>query len=130
MFNRAGRSKAEDTDKTLFDELAAKVQKIIDTDHEPTFPAAQHFLSDMRRIFFMVAWRDPSYVLAWFERLEKDAWLFADRAEYEAMVQEGKSLKTAGDQAGLQELVKKMLDARVSLGASDVVNELATIVRA
>ena len=130
VFNRAGRSKAEDTDKTLFDELAAKVQKIIDTDHEPTFPAAQHFLSDMRRIFFMVAWRDPSYVLAWFERLEKDAWLFADRAEYEAMVQEGKSLKTAGDQAGLQELVKKMLDARVSLGASDVVNELATIVRA
>jgi molecular chaperone DnaK len=129
-FNRTKRNSVDEEEARVFEELGKKTQKIIDADHEPTFAAAQHFLADMRRIFFTVAWRDPAYVWAWFRRLERDSWLYADREEYEAFVQEGRALQSTGDQQGLQELVKKMLDARVSLGASDVVSELATIVRA
>lgn len=129
-FNRVGRSKAEDSEKASFDDLANKIQKIIDADHEMAFPAAGLFISDMRRIFFSVAWRDASYVLAWFKRLEQDSWLFADHQEFASMVERGHTLIEAKDDEGLRALVKQMMDARISLGASDVVNELATIVRA
>lgn len=128
-FNRVVRSKAEESEKASFDDLAGKIQKIIDADHEVAYPAANLFLSDMRRIFFTVAWRDPGYVLAWFKQLEKDAWLFADQNELATMVQEGHKLIDANDNEALRTLVIKMMDARISLGASDVVTELATIVK-
>lgn len=128
-FNRVGRSKADGAEKANFDELAGKIQKIVDANHDVAFPAAQLFLSDMRRIFFTVAWRDPGYVLAWLRRLEKDSWLFADHKEFADMVDEGRKLVEAQDQEGLRALVQKMMDARISLGASDAVTDLATIVK-
>ena len=128
-FNRMGRSKAEDQEKGLFDDLATKVQKIIDAHHDMAFPAAHMCLSEMRRIFFTVAWRDAAYVKAWFLRLVEDSWLFADQKEYASMVSEGQKLMETGDQEALRELVMKMLDARISLSASDIVNDLATIIK-
>ncbi|MDD3181792.1 MAG: Hsp70 family protein [Alphaproteobacteria bacterium] len=128
-FNRVGRSKAEDSEKASFDDFGTKIQKIIDASHDVAYDAAKLFLSEMRRIFFSVAWRDPAYVLAWFHKLENDSWLFADHLEFASMVDQGHKLITEKDNEGLRELVLKMLDARISLGASDVVTELATIVR-
>ena len=128
-FNRVARNKAEGQEKSTFDDLAAKVQKIIDASHDIAFPAAQLCLSDMRRIFFAVAWRDPDYVRAWFNQLARDTWLFVDHGEHKTMVEKGKNLMIGGDYDSLRELVMQMLESRVSLGASDIVNDLATIVK-
>jgi len=128
-FNRVVRSKAEDAEKNSFDDLASKIQRIIDSDHEMAFAGALLCLSDMRRIFFAVAWRNPAYVKAWFHRLTHDAWLFADKQEFEDMVAQGQKLLAANDNDALRDLVVRLLDARISLGASDVVSELATVVK-
>jgi len=128
-FNRIVRSKAQDGEKAAFDDLASKIQKIIDTNHEMAYAGATLCLSDMRRIFFAVAWRDAGYVRAWFTRLTQDGWLFADKGEFESMVAQGHKLLEAGDHDALREMVVRMLETRISLGASDAVSELATIVK-
>jgi len=128
-FNRIVRSKADESEKKNFDELASKIQKIIDTNHEMAYAGASLCLSDMRRIFFAVAWRDAGYVRAWYARLTRDGWLFADKREFEAMIVQGNKHLEAGDHDALRELVVHMLETRISLGASDAVSELATIVK-
>jgi hypothetical protein len=45
------------------------------------------------------------------------------------MLAEGAALREKRDHDGLRALVEKMLEARLSLGASDTVNDLATVVR-
>jgi len=129
-FNRVARTKAEAREKRDFDDLAAKVQKIVDADHDIAFPAARLCLTDMRRIFFAAAWRDGDYVRAWFNKLARDTWLFVDHTEHKAMVDKGHSLMIEGQDDALRDLVMQMMEARVSLGASDMVNDLAAIVKA
>ena len=128
-FNRVCRSKASDLEKSGFDDLASKIQKIIDANHEMAFPGATLCLSDMRRIFFAIAWRNEGYVRAWFERLTQDGWLFADKAEFVGMVNQGREHMAKGDHEALRDVVARMLETRISLGASDAVSELATIVK-
>lgn len=130
LFNRAARSKAREEETKAFDALSAKIQKIIDANHDVAFPAAQLCLNDMRRIFFAVAWRDASYIKAWFEHLAKDSWMFTDKEEHDEMVEEGRRYLEGNNQNALRELVERMMDARLSLSASDMVHELANIVQA
>ena len=129
-FNRVVRGKALDEDKKAFDDLSMHVQDAIDSKEEQALASAHLYMTQMRRVFFTSAWRNADYVDAWFSRLIKDVWLFADDAEHQVMVDEGKKYKEAGDQEALRKLVIRMLDARISLSASDVVDELATVVRA
>jgi hypothetical protein len=123
------RGKAEEEENKTFDALTAKVQKIIDEETESSYETAGAQLSEMRRLFFTVAWRSPDYIRAWLHHLRQEAWLFADQEEFTAMVAEGEKLDKAYDYDALRELVMKLLDKRVSLGASDAVNDLATIVK-
>lgn len=129
-FNRVVRGKALEEDKKAFDDLAQHVQGAIDDENESAYATAQMCLAQMRRVFFTAAWRNADYVEAWFKRLTKDTWLFSDEEEHKAMVEEGRKYQEAGDQEALRKLVVRMLDARMSLSASDVVDELATVVRA
>lgn len=129
-FNRVVRGKALEEDKKAFDELAAHVQSAIDKEDEQSYATAQLCLAQMRRVFFTSAWRNADYVEAWYKRLTKDTWLFADEEEHNSLVEEGKKYQEAGDKEALRGLVVRMLDARISLSASDVVDELATVVRA
>ncbi len=128
-YNRVVRGKANNEENERFDNYAQAVQKIVDDDNASSFDVARMRLGDMRTLFFSIAWRDPDYVLTWFLRLSKEPFLFPDRHEFKAMVADGEKLRAAGDKDGLRDLVSRMLDARISLSASDVANELATIVK-
>lgn len=129
VFNRVVRSRAEESESKAFDDLASKTQQIIDSAEKTAYPAASLCLAEMRRLFFTVAWRNPDYVEAWLARLVKEPWLFADQAALREMVAQSEKLRAAKDEEGLKDLVLKMLAARVALGASDAVSELATIVK-
>jgi hypothetical protein len=84
----------------------------------------------MRELFFSIAWRDPDYVYTWFKRLSGEPYLFPDAAEFKSMVEEGEALSPRSDREDLKNLVSRMLDARIALGANDTAGELATIVKA
>jgi len=129
LFNRVARSQANDEEKKAFDDFSGKVQKIIDSNAPEALPAADLCLGEMRHIFFAIAWRTPAYVKAWFERLTGESWLFADQEAYAAALAEGRTLQKADDTDALRELVLQMLSSRVSLGASDSVSELATVIK-
>jgi hypothetical protein len=128
-YNRVVRGKAQKEENERFDTYAQAVQKIVDDAEAETLDVAALRLGDMRNLFFTIAWRDPDYVLTWFRRLSNEPFLFPNQEDFKAMVAEGDKLRQAGDQDGLRDLVGRMLDARIALGASDVANELATIVK-
>jgi len=128
-FNRVVRARAKEEDKKAFDELSEIIQNAIDDENEETYDTAKICLLQMRKIFFSAAWENEDYVDAWFKRLTENVWLFADEQEHKEMVEEGNKYKEAEDKEEFKKLVIKMLDARISLSASDVVDELATITK-
>lgn len=130
VFNRVARAYAEQTEKERFDTHATKVQAIIDAGDGRFFDDADMHMSEMRDLFFVVAWRDPDYVGAWFKRLSTEPYLFPDTTEYDALIKEGNAVVSASDVEALRDVVKKMLAARIALGASDTASELATIIKA
>jgi len=130
VYNRIARSLSEQTENDRFDNHAAKVQQIIDGADEHAFDDADLHLSEMRDLFFIVAWRGRDYVYTWFKRLVGEPYLFPDAEEFHGMVKDGEKLiSEGGDTDSMRALVKKMLTARVALGASDTAGELATIVK-
>jgi len=129
VFNRVARGIADKTEQERFDNHAAKVQQIIEDKAIAAYDDADLHLSEMRDLFFSVAWRDPDYIYTWYKRLCSEPYLFPDKAEFGAMVKEGESL-TKDDKDKMKDLVSRMLNARITLGASDVAGELATIVKA
>jgi molecular chaperone DnaK len=130
VFNRIARAHAEKTEADRFDNHATKIQKIIDDAAAQFYDDADMHLAEMRDLFFAVAWRDKDYVHSWFKRLSSEPYLFPDAAEYGDLVKEGQTVMAAGDPEKMRALVKRMLAARVALGASDTASELATIVKA
>ncbi len=129
VYNRIARRSAEKAENDRFDNHAHKVQQIIDLAKAEAFDDADMHLSEMRDLFFVVAWRDRDYVLTWFNRLVSEPFLFPDHEEFAAMVKEGQALDPVNDADALRHLVKRMLAARIALGASDTAGELATIVK-
>jgi molecular chaperone DnaK len=129
VFNRIARPHAEKTESERFDNHTVKVQEIID-DAAPAYDDADLHMTEMRDLFFAIAWRDRDYVHTWFARLSTESYLFPDAEEFHDIVQEGKKIVATGDTDALRTLVKRMLSARVALGASDTAGELATIVKA
>jgi hypothetical protein len=87
-------------------------------------------MSEMRDLFFAVAWRDRGYVHTWFKRLSSEPYLFPNKDEFQGLVKEGEGIEAANDAEALRALVKRMLSARIALGANDTAGELATIVKA
>ncbi len=128
-YNRISRGGAKLEENQAFDALAQRVQQELDERQEGPYGAVQTALSQMKRLFFVVAWRNPAYVRAWLGRLENEAWLYADKEVFASMVQEGRTLREKGDDPALRTLVQKMLEERLSLGANDVAGDLATIMR-
>ncbi len=128
-FNRVVRAQADKLETARFDNNARDVQQIIEDGDPLTFDDATLKLGAMRTLFFTIAWRDPDYVMAWFRRLSREPYLFPDSAEFKAMVEEGERFREAGNKEGMRDLVSRMLDARIALGASDIAGELATIVK-
>ena len=90
---------------------------------------AEMHLSEMRDMFFSIAWRDKNYVLTWFNRLVDQPYLYPDLQEFHQLVEKGRKLIASGEEKPLRDLVSEMLDARIALGASDMAGELATIVK-
>ncbi len=129
VFNRAGRGKAEEQEIKAFDDLAEKVQKIIDSENKAALSAGELCLTEMRRLFFAAAWRDTAYVEAWFSRLRTQVWLFADQEEFLRLTTQAEKARNDGKQDAFREAVLELLAARMSLGASDAVNDLASIVK-
>jgi hypothetical protein len=127
VFNRIARAHAEVTEKERFDTHAVKAQEMIELKEAKAWDDADMHLAEMRDLFFAVAWRDKDYVHTWYKRLVSEPYLFPDAAEFQSMVKEGEKLT---DQDAMKALVKRMLAARVALGASDTAGELATIVKA
>ena len=130
VFNRIARAHAGKTESARFDNHAEKIQKIIDDNVIEAYDDADLHMSEMRDLFFSVAWRDANYVLTWFKRLSGEPYLFPDTVEFAALVKEGEALQEKADPDAMRDLVKRMLVARIALGASDTAGELATIVRA
>ncbi len=128
VFNRIARKHTEKTESERFDKNAHKVQAIIDAGEVSAFDVADKYLSEMRDLFFSIAWRNAGYVSAWFKRLCDESYLFPDSKEFEALMAEGKA--SADNADSLRDVVKRMLAARIALGASDTAGELATIVKA
>jgi molecular chaperone DnaK len=130
VFNRIARAHAEASEAGRFDNHTAKIQKIIDDGASQSLDDADLHLAEMRDLFFAVAWRDKDYVQTWFKRLSGEPYLFPDADEYQQMVKEGEGLAASPDPDKMRDIVKRMLAARVALGASDMAGELATIVKA
>jgi len=130
IFNRIARAHAEKVEAARFDNHTFKVQQIIDDGEQQAFDDADLHLSEMRDLFFSVAWRDPDYIYTWYKRLISEPYLFPDPAEFQAMVKEGEELQKQDKREALKDLVNRMLNARIALGASDIAGELATIVKA
>jgi molecular chaperone DnaK len=130
VFNRVARGHAEKVETARFDNHTAKIQHIIDDGEAQAFDDADLHLAEMRDLFFSIAWRDPDYIYTWYKRLLTEPFLFPDKNEFDAMVKEGDALIAKDDRAGMKDLVGRMLNARIALGASDVAGELATIVKA
>ena len=130
VFNRIARAHAEKTESARFDNHAGKVQAIIDAAEAEGYDDADLHLSEMRDLFFVIAWRDGDYVRTWFKRLSNESYLFPDANEFHELVKEGEALGASTDTEAMRELVKRMLAARIALGASDTAGELATIVKA
>lgn len=129
VFNRIARAYSEKPESARFDNHAEKVQEIIDAANTQAFDDADLHLSEMRDLFFIVAWRDRDYIRTWFKRLSGEPYLFPEADEFEGLVEEGEALMESNDMDALRALVKRMLSARIALGASDTAGELATIVR-
>ncbi len=130
VFNRVARAHADKDEAARFDNHADKTQQIVDDRAPEAFDDADLHLSEMRDLFFSVAWRDPDYIYTWYKRLAGEPYLFPDREEFADMVKEGEALTSADDREKMRDLVGRMLKARIALGASDVAGELATIVKA
>ncbi|MFA4994720.1 MAG: Hsp70 family protein [Bdellovibrionales bacterium] len=130
VFNRIARAHAEKSENARFDNHTTKVQEIIDHGDAQFYDDADLHMSEMRDLFFIVAWRDRNYVNAWFKRLSSESYLFPDTAEFEDLVKEGSALVSPNDTEALRSVVKRMLSSRIALGASDTAGELATIVKA
>jgi len=130
VFNRIARAHSEKVDGARFDNHAFKIQQIIDDDDPKGFDDAEHHLNEMRDLFFSVAWRDPNYVFTWYKRLLAEPYLFPDQEEFKTMTEEGEKLDPKSQREELKNLVDRMLKARIALGVSDTVTDLATIVKA
>jgi molecular chaperone DnaK len=130
VFNRIARAHADKVESARFDNHAYKVQTIIDAHETPAYDDADLHLSEMRDLFFSVAWRAPDYVYTWYKRLIAEPYLFPDKAEFEGMVKQGEDLQAKGEREKLKDLVNAMLNARIALGASAIADELASIVKA
>ena len=74
VYNRIARAHAEKTENARFDNHAAKVQRLSITAMRQFFDDADLHMSEMRDLFFIVAWRDNDYVSAWFKRLSDEAY--------------------------------------------------------
>ena len=92
VFNRIARAHAEKSESERFDNHAGKVQQIIDATDAQAYDDADLHLSEMRDLFFAVAWRDRDYVHTWFKRLSTEPYLFPDAEEFQDMVKEGESI--------------------------------------
>ena len=130
VFNRIARAHAEPVETARFDNHAFKIQQIIDNNTVEAYDDADLHLSEMRDMFFSVAWRDKDYIYTWYKRLISEPYLFPDQGEFQNMLKEGEELKARGEQEKLKDLVNRMLNARIALGASDTAAELATVVKA
>jgi len=129
VFNRVGRPHADKLEAARFDNHTFKIQKILDDGDPLSFDDAELHLNEMRDLFFSVAWRDNDYVLTWYKRLVDEPYLFPNQDEFLTMVAEGEQLLTTDDREKMRELVSRMLNARIALGASDIAGELATIIK-
>ena len=129
VYNRIARAHAEKAENARFDNHTAKVQQIIDATAAKDYDDADLHLMEMRDLFFVVAWRDRDYVHTWFKRLSSEPYLYPDAEEFKALVTEGETLASAGDADAMRDLVKRLLTARIALGASDTAGELATIIK-
>ncbi|MDX2028789.1 MAG: Hsp70 family protein [Alphaproteobacteria bacterium] len=130
VFNRIARAHAEKVESARFDSHAFKIQKIVEDNDPAGLEDVEKNLSEMRDLFFAIAWRDPDYVYAWYKRLSVEAYLFPDAAEFRTMVEEGGRLDSRSDSGKMQDLVSRMLSARMALSANNNVGELATVVKA
>ncbi|MGE3623811.1 MAG: Hsp70 family protein [Bdellovibrionales bacterium] len=130
VFNRVARAHAEKAEQERFDNHVEKVQQIIEDNTSEAFDDADLHLSEMRDLFFSIAWRDPDYIYTWYKRLAGEPYLYPDKQEFASLVKEGEKLTARDDREKMRDLVSRMLNARISLGASDVAGELATIVKA
>ena len=130
VFNRIASAHADKTERARFDSHAFKVQKIIDDGDAKGFDDGDLFLSEMRDLFFSIAWRDKAYIYTWYRRLTHEPFLFPDQDEFKGMVKEGEDIMATDDREKMKDLVTRMLAARVALGASDAAGDLATIVKA
>lgn len=130
VFNRIARAHAQKVESARFDNHGFKVQQIIDANNTGAFDDADLHLSEMRDLFFSVAWRDKDYINTWYKRLVIEPYLFPDQVEFINMVKEGDELQVLGEQEKLKDLVNRMLNTRIALGASDTAAELATVVKA
>ncbi len=131
VFNRMARRQAEKDDAARFDAEAAKIQAVIDADEAFTaYDEALPSFAEMRRIFFGAVWKNPAYVSAWFERLATESYLFPNREDFDAMVTEGRKAIDAKDDAALADVVQRLLAARITISATGMTDELATIIKA
>lgn len=130
IFNRLARGQSEKIEVERFENHADKVQKIIDDGAPEAFNDVERHFAEMRDIFFSAAWRDDTYVTMWFDRLQKEPYLFPDQVEFTKLVQDGDVKRSAKDIKSLRKIVAQLLDARIAITASDATTELATIAKA
>lgn len=91
---------------------------------------AEKHLADIRRLFFAAGLRNPAYLNLWYEQVKKESYLFPDSEEYAELIAAADAAKTSEDNEKLQQVMAKILSARISVGASDSAADPATILQA
>ncbi len=133
IYNRVASPFAQDNEQKSFEHNVAQVRAAMASDaanQSELYYQAERQLEELRLQFFAIAWRDPNYVTMWFRRLCSESYLFPQEDEFYRMVEAGEHALANGQMVVLAQIVDEMLNARVTLAASEIASDPATILRA
>jgi len=114
-FERVSRARARQTEIAAFETMARTAQRLRDN----SSGEFNHVLDEMWSTTWNIWWRQDDLVLAAFERLSNQAFLFPDKTVHAALVDKGNQARQRNDMEQLREVVWQMFRAKASVSWTD-----------
>jgi molecular chaperone DnaK len=125
FFNDYIREIARPSEESSFGNLIKTAQRAIDqNDNE-----FEHHLDEIKGKNWEILWRQDWFVVQKFNTMVESPHLFADRAQFDQLSQEGRELLRSDDIAKLRMVVAQLGMIQIGGGSGNDLNEIANIVR-
>ena len=124
-FEQHVREYAKPTEATKFDNLVRTAQRAI----EKNSGEFESYVDELRSMNFMIMWRQDWFVLARFEWLSEDAYLFPDKQQHAELVAVGEGAIKADDMDKLRQVVAHLDSQRIGSGSDDDMLSTSNITR-